>query len=214
MPESLISKMQMEIPQNKFEGFVLAGGKSSRMGTSKAFLKIENETFIERAVNALKTSCNNRVKIILNQNQSAVDFAAFDYTRDIYPERGAIGGIHTALSISKSEWTIILACDLPLVTDQILKEISKIALDLSQNFAAVVPKQTDGKIQPLCALYRSSLCLPQLTKLLQTQNSVSVRSFLETVPTFYIENNKISAPNKTVFFNVNTPEDYRSILEK
>ena len=56
--------------ENSFTGFVLAGGKSSRMGKDKAFLQIENETFLERAITTLSTVCENRVKIVLSQNQT------------------------------------------------------------------------------------------------------------------------------------------------
>lgn len=214
MPENSIIRMQTEIPKDKFEGFVLAGGKSSRMGTSKAFLKIGNETFIERAVKTLTPVCKGRVKIILNQNQSALDFSDFDYVRDIFLERGALGGIHAALSNSKFEWAIMLSCDLPLATTGSLTRLSNLALTLPDNIAAVVPIQSDGKIQPLFALYRSDLCLPKSQELLQKQMSVSVRKFLEIIPAFYVDIKKMQLIDETEFFNVNRPEDYQLLLRK
>ena len=89
--------MQAEILQNKFEGFVLAGGKSSRMGKDKARLKIGNETFTERAAKILSPVCKGRVKIVLNQYQKAEDFPAFDCVRDHFSEHGAPGGLHLSL---------------------------------------------------------------------------------------------------------------------
>lgn len=196
---------------NKFEGFVLTGGKSSRMKTDKAFLKFNGETFLERAFKTLSPICEGRVKIVLNQNQSPENFSSFTYVRDIFPERGALGGIHAALVNSKSEWTIVLACDLPLVINETISDLSKIALDSAIHTAAIVPKQSDGRIQPLCAFYRSVWCLPRLEKLLQTENSASVRDFLNLISTAYTEINKPTFLNESPLFNVNTPEDYKHL---
>jgi molybdopterin-guanine dinucleotide biosynthesis protein A len=205
--------MSSEKYTNKFEGFVLAGGKSSRMKTDKAFLRFGDETFLEHAFNALSQACEKRVKIILNRNQSA-EKISYQYVRDVFDERGAPGAIHAALANSKSEWTIILACDLPLVTSETILELSEIALKSPKNIAAIVPKESGGKIQPLCAVYRSSFCLPRLEELLKTQNSVSVQDFLKAVPTFYFENKKTSIREESMFFNVNTPADFKFLTKK
>ncbi|HEY0050502.1 MAG TPA: NTP transferase domain-containing protein, partial [Pyrinomonadaceae bacterium] len=79
-----------------FSGYVLAGGKSSRMKTDKAFLKLRGETFLERAVRALSRACGERVKIVINENQKAKfakSFPSFDFVFDVFSERGALGGI-------------------------------------------------------------------------------------------------------------------------
>ena len=76
--------------ENNFTGFVLAGGRSSRMGTEKHALEFNGETFLERAVNTLKPICKT-VKIVLNQHQ--IIETAQPIVRDIYAERGALGAI-------------------------------------------------------------------------------------------------------------------------
>ncbi|MDQ3712120.1 MAG: molybdenum cofactor guanylyltransferase, partial [Acidobacteriota bacterium] len=100
----------------RFDGYVLAGGKSSRMKTDKAFLEVNGETFLTRAIKTLSTICENRVKIVLNKTQ--INFierlpANVPHIFDIYENRGALGGIHAALSDCQSEWAIVLAVDLP-----------------------------------------------------------------------------------------------------
>ena len=198
--------------KHNFEGFVLAGGKSSRMGEDKALLKIGDETFAERAARTLSPVCEGRVRIVLNPNQSAADFSRFEFVRDLFNERGAPGGIHAALANSESEWTIILACDMPLATEETISRLAEIALNVPPEISAVVPRQPDGRLQPLCAVYRTSACLPRLEKLLLSKESFSVRDFLATIDTVYTENKKTPSETETAFFNVNTLEDYRRLL--
>src|SRR5438045_1162415 len=103
--------------ESRFTGYILAGGKSSRMGKDKAFLKTSDKTFLERAINALSSICENHVKIILNQNQTDLIEKLppnIPYIFDIFENRGALGGIHTALKNCKTKFAIILAVDLPL----------------------------------------------------------------------------------------------------
>ncbi|HEX8734635.1 MAG TPA: molybdenum cofactor guanylyltransferase [Pyrinomonadaceae bacterium] len=201
------------------EGFVLAGGKSSRMGTDKAFLKFNGETFLRRAARALSSTCNERVKIVINETQKAKfekSFASFEYVFDVFYERGALGGIHAALKNSQSVWALILACDLPFVTENAIKNLAEIALNSPEKTAAVVPKQPDGRIQPLCAVYRVRDCLPAIEKILNNENSPPVKDFLKTVPTRLVEVGEFATEGESeiLFFNVNRPFDFESIGEK
>ncbi len=84
--------------KNDFTGYILAGGKSSRMGRDKAFLKIGEKTFLENAVEILKPNCD-QVKIVLNKSQNHFIEKLPDgisHIFDIHENRGALGGIHAA----------------------------------------------------------------------------------------------------------------------
>lgn len=206
----------MDLSKSNFEGFVLAGGKSSRMGADKAFLKFDGETFLERAARALSPICRERVKVVINQNQKAKfekKFPSVDFVFDVFPQRGALGGIHAALKNSGSVRAIMLACDLPFVTVEAIEILAKIALSAPENIAAVVPKQFDGRIQPLCAVYCVKDCLPEIEKLLNSEDAPSVRDFLKTVPTRLVEADELSLAGKSefLFYNVNHPSDFESI---
>jgi molybdopterin-guanine dinucleotide biosynthesis protein A len=201
--------------KTNFSGYVLAGGKSSRMKTDKAFLKFNGETFLERAVNALSPSCNERVKIIINENQRAKfekSFAPLEFVFDIFPARGALGGIHAALKNSRSVWATILACDLPFVTKDAIKALAEIALNSPENIAAVVPEQPDGRIQPLCAVYKIKFCLPKIEELLEKEISVSMRDFLKLIPVRFVETNELmTGKTADLFFNINQPSDFQKL---
>ena len=203
--------------ENKFEGFVLAGGKSQRMKTDKAFLQIGGETFLTRAVKTLSSTCKNRVKIVLNKAQMSFIKRfpnQIPYIFDVYENRGALGGIHAALSDCQSGWAIILAVDLPHVTSEVIENLSRIAFK-SKDFAALVPIQTDGRPQPLCAVYQAKYCLPKLENLLMKTASASVGNFLELVATRLVDITELTAheDKENLFFNVNRVCDFQNLLK-
>ncbi len=192
--------------QNNLTGFVLAGGKSSRMGADKFALQIDCETFLTRAANALSPVCES-VKIVLNQHQNIE--TNLEIVRDIYTSRGALAGIHTALKNCDTKLAMILAVDLPFVTTKAIENLINLALS-SNKYLACVPRQADGRAQPLCAVYRARFCLPTIEKLLNQNDSASVRDFLNLIFPKYIEVNRLSA-DENLLFNVNSPNDFQQI---
>lgn len=192
--------------KSDFTGFVLAGGKSSRMGVDKFTLELDGKTFLARAVSTLSNICES-VKIVLNQTQ----IIETDRTivRDFFADRGALGGIHAALTNCQTKFAVILAVDLPFVSVESLEKLAEIAL-ASNKFLAYVPRQTDGRPQPLCAVYRAKYCLPTLEKTLTENEKASVRDFLDQVYPKYIEANRLGE-DENLLFNVNFPEDYQKL---
>lgn len=193
---------------NNFSGYVLAGGKSSRMGADKAFLKIGDKTFIENAARALKPHCA-RVKIVLNESQTGFIERLpenTEYIFDRFENRGALGGIHAALKDCETEFAVVLAVDLPFVGESAIKNLREIALG-SENFSAVVPRQNDGKLQPLCAVYRVSDCLPKAQEILSKTVSVSMKDFLNELETKIIESESLD-DNQKLFLNINNRTEY------
>lgn len=195
----------------KFTGYILTGGKSSRMGKDKAFLKIGEKTFIENAAAALEPNCA-AVKVVINKNQNNFVEKLPDgvpHIFDRFENRGALGGIHAALKDCKTAFAVILAVDLPFVSDEAIAKLCEIA-DASNKYLACVPRQTDNQPQPLCAVYRANYCLPAIEKLLNENDSASVRDFLELIFPRYISADQLSA-DENLLHNVNRPEDFRQI---
>ena len=200
--------------ENNFEGFVLAGGKSLRMGEDKAFLQIENETFLERAIATLSTVCENRVKIVLSQNQTNLIEKLppnVPYIFDIFENRGALGGIYTALKNCETKYAVILAVDLPLVTPEAIKKLAEITLS-DNKFIATVPRQLDGRLQPLSAIYLARYAVRPLEKLINENESASVNDFLEIIAPRTIGQDKLTLnQDENLFFNVNYPSEYEEL---
>lgn len=201
--------------QNKnFTGYVLAGGKSSRMGKDKAFLKVDGKTFLENAVDALYPHCSP-TKIVLNrlQNHFIEKIPAdISYIFDIYENRGALGGIHAALKDCKSDFAVILAVDLPFVSYKTIEKLSKIATRFNE-FSAFVSRQNDGRLQPLCAVYRVKECLSEIENFLETEKSASVKNFLNGISLKIVQRESLS-DKKDVFLNVNNPQDLTEIISR
>ena len=193
---------------DNFTGYILAGGRSSRMGRDKAFLEIGDKTFVENAFDALKPNCG-QVKIVLNKSQTHfIEKLPINtkYIFDRFENRGAPGGIHAALKDCETEFAVILAVDLPFIMSETIAALAKIAL--SENVAAIVPRQNDCKLQPLCAVYRVINCLPEIEKLLDEKESASVRDFLDIINTKSIEAGDLSA-DENLLANINYPQDFK-----
>lgn len=128
--------------------FILAGGKSSRMGTDKAFVMLEGRTLLDRALE-LARSVTDDVHIV-GQKEKYSSFAPT--VEDIFPGCGPLGGIHAALRASEQKLNLILAVDTPLLSAALVEHIVSLAAK-SPAALATVPRAGNGW-QPLCAVYR------------------------------------------------------------
>ena len=184
--------LQKEISQ--LQGFILAGGQSRRMGTDKSRLKIENETFTERIYKTLLELTDTITVVRAEQ--------------DIYPNWGALGGLHAALSACDSEWAVVVACDLPFVTAELFKHLASLRTDHD----AVVPLQSDGRPQPLAAFYRTQPCRARATELIETGHRRPL-DLLELVNTRWVPFTELTNLDQAekFFVNINTPDDYDAV---
>ena len=183
------------------------------MGKVKALLEINGKTFLENAVNALRPHCSS-VKIVLNRSQTHFIEkipANIRHISDIFENRGALGGIHAALQNCETEFAIILAVDLPIVSSETIEKLSEIAI-ASDEFSAIVPCQNDGRLQPLCAVYRVKDCLRNLEETLLKNNSDAVRDFLKFVSVRLIKQNCL-ADDRHLFLNVNNQNDFSKAVD-
>jgi molybdenum cofactor guanylyltransferase len=137
----------MESPAADVAAFVLAGGKSTRMRSDKAFVMLEGRTLLARALELARTvSCDVRIV------GGAEKFAAFaPVVEDVFRGCGPLGGIHAALRASPAELNLMLAVDVPFVPPALLRYLLTRAR--GSDAIATVPR-AGGGWQPLCAVYR------------------------------------------------------------
>jgi molybdopterin-guanine dinucleotide biosynthesis protein A len=190
--------------------FVLAGGKSSRMGADKAFLQFSGRTLLERALE-LARGVAEEVRIVGSREKFA-DFAPV--VEDEYAGRGPLGGIHAALAASGSEFNLMLAVDLPFLQ---LKFLQHLVGEARSAKAVVTVPQAAGGLQPLCAVYRRQFRTLAEQALAQGKNKID--SLFAQIPVRVIAESELTrfAFPGTMFDNLNTPEEWeqaRGRLEK
>lgn len=186
----------------------MAGGASSRMGTDKARLSLGGLTFIERIAGALRSTTPDISVVSARQESFALSLPVVP---DIHRDCGALGGLHAALSACRAPWSLVVSCDLPFVTGELFARLGEFR---NEETDAVAPLQTDGRPQPLCALYSPARCLARVERLLQ-EGERRPRVLLQQVRTRWVAPAELSdLRNAELFFmNVNTPEDYRRARE-
>ena len=186
------------------EGFILVGGLSSRMGRDKSQLVIRGRTTVELISTALQP-LTRKVSLVGARPESST--ASLPNIPDRHHQWGPLGGIHAALHQSQSQYCIAVACDLPFVTSALFAHL--ISSIIESGFDAVVPMQSDGRPQPLCAIYKRDSCL-RATERAITNHEHMPRAMLDQVKTKYLDFSELSdLPNSDQFFiNLNRPEDY------
>lgn len=184
---------------------VLAGGASRRMGTNKALLELNDETLITRVVHNLRPLSSDLI-IVSNAPDLYADLGTRLVT-DIYPDAGPLAGLHAGLGEARHQWSLVVACDMPLVDHRLVRFM----ILLTEGHDAVVPRRDPETVEPLHALY-SKTCLPAIESTLDEGNR-RVISLFASVRVRYVEPREIAIFDSEgrTFFNANTPEDWKRL---
>lgn len=184
-------------------GFILAGGKSSRMGADKASLDFGGRTLLERALAVMGETCAN-IAIV----GDAAKFGAYGaVVEDIYPGCGPLAGIHAALLHSSAELNMALAVDVPFVSRDLLAFLFTVAND--SDAMVTVPRTARG-FQPLCAVYRRSFAATAEEALQAGKYKIDALFSGIAVRVIGEEELARAGFSERTFFNVNTPGDLRT----
>jgi molybdopterin-guanine dinucleotide biosynthesis protein A len=181
-------------------GFVLSGGLSSRMGSDKALLPYAGATLIEYVARQVERAAGSVVLVGRPEAYRALPYRAL---ADLAPEQGPLGGVVTALHSSTAAWNLIVACDMPAISSEILDAIVAAAVRRPEA-AAVVPVTPDGRPQPLCAAYHLR-CREPFARML----AGGVRKMREALAGLNLV--ALPVPSADPFLNLNTPEDWSAI---
>ena len=189
------------------QGFVLAGGKSSRMGQDKARLKIEGKPLVLRTTELLRPFV--RAVTLLGPPARYGDFG-LPVVADRWPDQGPLAAVCSGLVHTTAEWNIFLACDLPLLSGRFIQLLVE-RIRTSQA-DAVVPR-TEAGWQPLCAAYHSR-CRPVFVRALEENRRSLNRLFDEIrMETITPDEMTVAGLRSVEFANMNTPEDWARIAD-
>jgi molybdopterin-guanine dinucleotide biosynthesis protein A len=187
------------IEQKDITGIILAGGKSSRMGTDKGFLKLNGISFMEYSITAMKPLVS---QIIIVSNDPDYDIFNLKRVEDIMKDAGPLAGLYSGLKASKTEFNLVLSCDVPLISTEILELLIK-AQESQSDIIQIVSK---GKTMPLIALYKKC-CETKFYELLKNDE----RRLQVAVNQCNVKNVTLSSQTELFTKNINTPEDLKII---
>jgi molybdopterin-guanine dinucleotide biosynthesis protein A len=184
-------------------GAILAGGKSTRMGTEKALLPLRGRPLIQHVAETL--SALFREVVVIGGSNDAFRFLKLEVVQDVFRGCGPLGGIQAALNRTKPLPVFVLSCDTPFIPVGLINYIL--------NFSPAAPTKIatfEGVLQPLCGLYDS-----QSLDAIEHDLQVGKYSVLKTIQK--IDHTTVPVTSDLPFFtpqifwNVNRPEDYHMI---
>lgn len=192
----------MSLPIRACGAAILAGGHSSRMGCCKAILKIGEETILSRLAEQLTVFD----ELLLSANDPALTSGGqMAVVQDIFHDIGPLGGLHACLSATEKEALLVVPCDLPRYSP----EVTRLLLDsFPPERDAMICRDGTGRMHPLCGIYRKRV-LPLLEAQIKF-GDFRVRHFLSRLDCALLNTGGL-IPDE-VFFNMNTPVEYRHLL--
>jgi molybdenum cofactor guanylyltransferase len=183
-------------------GYILAGGKSSRMRSAKALLEIGGEPMVVRTARLIESVAGTATVIGRTGRYETLGLQVID---DDWPGAGPLGAIATALHASHATWNLILACDLPYLTRDWLEFLVRRAVQSQAD--AVLPMNALGA-EPLCAMYHK-----RSEAVVSAAVERGVRKVTDGLDRLCVEKIeplewKAFDSEGLLFKNMNSPEDY------
>lgn len=185
-------------------GAILAGGKSRRMGTHKALLKIDGIPMIQRIASTLQEVFED-VRIVADDAELYA-FLGLPTISDRRKDAGPLGGIHAALHAAPAPRVFVIGCDMPFVTSQLIRFV------LDSDEQCRLTAVSDGTyVQPLCGLYEKSL-LPDVEERLLSGDFRLLNFVLAQHPAILLVSPSLPWYRNNLLSNINDPPTYQSLF--
>ena len=184
-----------------FSGFVLAGGRSRRMGTNKALLPLGGKRLVDRAIDLLSPLVDD---VFVVGPPEVFPFLHVPVYPDEIRQAGPLGGILTGLRHARFEKSLVLGVDLPFLTGEVLGRVFRAAE--SHDADVTIPRYHDTQ-ETLCGVY-SRRCITPIEGMLMAGHK-AVLELLDRVRIQVLEEEVFKdLLSSDPFFNINTREDY------
>ena len=197
---------------NAITAVILAGGQSRRLGRDKAVEPFAGEPLLRRVIRRAAAGVNSDAVIVVVADAAraaALPLAPEQRTAiDAFPGRGPLGGIYTGLAAARTDWSLVVACDLPFLSPPLLQHLA----GLRDGVDAIAPV-IDGRPEPTHALY-SRRCRPAIAARIQA-GQIKAADLFDDVAVRYVDETEIRRfdPDLRSFFNINRPADLARALE-
>ncbi len=186
---------------------IIAGGDARRFGgRDKGALVIGEARIIDREIAVLREVADHLV--IVANDPDRYRSLGLPIVEDLGPGAGALGGIYTAITVARDTPTLVVACDMPFLSARFLRHLAIAGREVD----VAIPRTAEG-YEPLCASY-SRGCADPIRRRIDA-GALTVLGFLSDVRVREIGPEEIAPydPDGTLFFNVNTPDDYARSLD-
>ena len=190
-------------------GVVLAGGKSARMGTEKAALRIGDETLLARVVRRLRLALPE--VYVVGPPHLAAFIPGTAVIPDQTPAVGPLGGLTTALAHAPSQRAFVIGCDMPFVSPALVRAMARYAARYPG--ADVIALRTPRGLEPLHTVYAPT-CASAARERLAAADAPSLSALLEQLQVTELPASIVARydPSGRSTFNANSPEDWREAL--
>lgn len=188
--------------------FVLAGGKSSRMGQDKALLRHSSGTTLLEHVITIARSVADTVTLLASREKYSSIVQGIEIVEDVYRDCGPLGGIHAALASTSTDLNLVIATDMPNLNAELLRFI----IDRARSTDRVVTIPRVGELpQPLCAVYRRAFLFSAEQAL--RAGRYRIGTALSQVSTDVIAEAELIAAGfgAELFANANTPGEWEAL---
>ena len=188
----------------KMSGILLAGGESSRMGEDKAFMIYGGKELYRYPLEILEYFCD---EIIISSDNKTFNNTAYKKYPDKKPGLGPLGGLFTCLNKIQNNYAIVLSCDTPGIDIECINEL----VQLTDKQSIIVGFNADEKPEALVGIYNKN-CILSIGSLINSGN-YRMSELLKIEDTYY---HKFSYPEtklRRIFFNINTKEDYKKLMQ-
>jgi molybdopterin-guanine dinucleotide biosynthesis protein A len=190
----------MTTPVTDLTVAIQAGGKSSRMGRDKSFVRFQGRPMIE-VVREKVEGLGSELILVTNKPDEYAHLG-LPIVSDIYKEQGPLGGLHTALYHARHPYCLMVACDMPWLNRPLLQYMVSL-----RGTADIIVPRWDKFPEPLHAIY-SKACLEPIEENLKAQR-LKITGFYGRVQVHFVDRPVIENydPDGRSFINVNTPDE-------
>ena len=187
---------------NTVNCYILAGGKSSRMGRDKGLILFKGKPLIQHVIEQLVPAVN---KVVIVANNTAYENFGLEIIEDLIIDIGPAGGIYSALNHTNASHNFIVSCDMPFLKTNAIEFI----IQNSFQWQITLPMHHQ-KTEPLCGVYAKE-CLTKWRELVQ-QNIIKLQDMITyfKLLKLNVDNNKLFID--PLFQNINTKYDFDNAL--
>ncbi|MBK9924293.1 MAG: molybdenum cofactor guanylyltransferase [Anaerolineales bacterium] len=174
------------------------------MGEDKALKPFLGRPLIQRVVDRLTPIADEL--IVTTNHPEEYAFLHARLVTDLKPDRGALGGLYTAIASASHPIVAVVACDMPFASTKLIEGMSRLMV---QHEAAVVIAKSEEGYEPLHAVYRRDTCRPAIESAIDA-DLWKVIAWFPQVRVYELSTDEIQSldPTGLAFWNVNTPEEF------